>query len=258
MSRSALAARLVILIAPRLRPIMKYAPNKEKWHRSYSKPAWYRSKPTFPSGRDPWRDLFKDNVIDRIVKAVKVPGTDRRELQKDLREIAEDYLTAALTTPLGLTDGPKDITLTKRREWVDIHLVQPSDQLLQALSADATHLRSEWPDPSDSPEPNLDLLVTELKKLHCQASELSSALAERAAIGANHTTEFKYDLVKALECTFRKHFPRLPVSRGTFANGDWFSRFVDFVQTCIREIFPNEEKFSDYIIKHAIKKPRPG
>ena len=174
-----------------------------------------------------------------------------------MREIAADYLTAALTTPLSLRDGPKDMTLTKRREWVDTHLVHPSDQLLQALSDDNAHLRSEWPDPYNAPAPNLDLLRTELEKLSCRAKELSAWLAERAAM-ASHTTEFKYDLVTALECTFRKHFPHLPVSRGTSASGESTSHFTHFVHACIREIFPNERKFSDYTIKNAIKKPKQG
>jgi hypothetical protein len=83
-------------------------------------------------------------------------------------------------------------------------------------------------------------------------------LASRAGISNSHTTEFKMDLVTALECTFHKHFPRLPVSRGTSANGELSSHFVNFVHTCVGEIFPTERKFSDYMIKHAIKKPKAG
>jgi len=236
--------------------VSEYANNKEKWHRAYSKDQWYCSKPPFPRGRDPRRDLFSDTFLDGIMKELNVRDPDlRRELQKDLCEIAEDYLTAALTTPLDLEDSPCDMTLTKRQSWVDTHIVHPAKLLLTALSDENAPLRSEWPDPFTAQEPDRNLLIRELTKLVDRARELSECLAERAQ-QANHTTEFKFDLVTALEWTFRKHFPGQPVSRGTGASGESTSHFVRFVNMCVREIFPKDKTFSDHIVKEATRKPK--
>jgi len=188
-----------------------------------------------------------------ILKAVSAPNPNiKLSLQADLRELATDYLTAALTTPLAIAIGPRDVTLTKRATWVERHLVKPAQRLLEALSDDTAPLRSEWPDPMNAPEPDRAVLRVELKKLYERADELRYCLSERASLArANHTEEFKGDLIYALTTVFRRYFPHLNASRGKQNE----SRFSVFLDLCAGEIFPGVNA-TDYRVKDVIPRRR--
>jgi hypothetical protein len=190
-------------------------------------------------------------MMSDIMASVAAPDQSiKLSLQTDLRELATDYLTAALTTPLKISISPPNETLSKRARWVELNLVKPTQRLLNALSDDNAPLRSEWPDPMNAPAPDRAVLLEELRKLYDRADELQHVIADRAP-NTNHTQEFKADLIQAITKLFRHYFPHLPITRGVRQK----KRFNVFLELCADEIFPGIS-ITDHRVKDVIPRRR--
>ncbi|WP_137390943.1 hypothetical protein [Rhodoligotrophos defluvii] len=228
--------------------------DKEPYYLRYGEPVWYRDEVEFPKGRDPRHDLFADHTIDEIAKAAREPDFNAREaLQADLREVAYRYLTALYTTPLRLSEGPRDVKLTRRVQHLERNVIKPAEQLLDALSDDNAPLLSEWPEDMRMPAPDRAALRSELEKLRNRAEELRLLLTDRIA-NTNMTTEFLTDLGNALSMVLKRHFPRLTISRGTHIkttktkSGKMYGTYLSVMEICVREILPKDKLPSSSLI----------
>jgi hypothetical protein len=113
----------------------------------------------FPAGRDPYRDLFRDHVVTKISAiAGKLNEQEICKLQADLRDVANSFMTALHTTPLRLSEGPKDQKLSWRRNYLDRHIIKPANLLLEALADESAPALSEWPEQLDCPAPKPSVL----------------------------------------------------------------------------------------------------
>lgn len=69
-----------------------------------------------------------------------------RLLQTELREIAEDFLIIAITSPLGILDGHPKKALDDRKRWLEANVINPVAILQNALSDDQAPMFAEWPE----------------------------------------------------------------------------------------------------------------
>ena len=144
----------------------KNSRDKKPYYQKYGEPAWHRNQPTFPEGRDPYTDLFKDEVIREISAiAGTLSETEFPALQANLRDVAYHFMCALFTTPLHLSDGPESVKLTARKNHLDRQIIKPANRLLDALASDNAALLSEWPEVLDYPAPDRSALINELSKL---------------------------------------------------------------------------------------------
>ena len=199
----------------------------------------------------------------------ELPDPQKTALQQELRDIAEDFLTVALTTPLRFNVGPKDVPLSKRAVWVKRHIFTPASELIDALSDTNAPMRSGWPDLLDANGPNRSVLIRELTTLRDYARDLAWNLQSRAETtkvlkrsdretsrGANHTQEFRLDLANALREVFVRYYAGLPISLGTYDQQHGMQgQFLAFINGCFNEILG--EKVSDHLLR-ALLKPMRG
>jgi hypothetical protein len=229
----------------------------EPWHRAYRRQLWYSSPVKFPEGRNPLVDLFSNDGILALQKAISARSTlGKEKLQVDLRELAMDYMIAALVTPLRIRGAAKNETLSKRSRWLSRNVRAPVLHLITQFEQPNNPWLSEWPDPMHAQGPDKHKLLGQLRSTLDWVEELIVVLDDRIELDIDHTTEFRLDLSKALENVFRIHFPTLPVSRGTADKylQEMVGPFPEFLRVCVKEIFPEENAFSDYVIAHTAKK----
>lgn len=194
---------------------------------------------------------------------------DQDALQKELRDLAEDFLTAALTTPFGIRIGPPDMPLSKRARWAERHLFMPANDLLNALSDANAPLRSGWPDLLDFEGPDRRVLINELEKLKEYAKQLVWNLQDRSETtpqpnthgrgihsrGANHTQEFKIELAESIRLVMIKYYINLSQSRGTYdSEFGMIGKFPKIMEICFNEII--EEKLSDHLLRTLLRPMR--
>jgi hypothetical protein len=199
------------------------------WHRAYRRVTWGDTRPEWPPDWVPPQKRFDDKKLTQLLPPSPVLTVDqRRTIQQNLRDIAEDFLTVALSTPLGISLGPTDIPSSKRAVWVERHLFNPAKELLDALSNANAPMWSGWPDLLDVAGPDRATLIHELEALRNYARDLAWNLQSRSETtkaasrkcrlssrGANHTQEFRLDLANALREVFERYYSGLTVSRGT-------------------------------------------
>lgn len=236
-------------------PIMsKKLHDDQSYYLKYSEPKWYRESPVFPEGRKPYHDLFQEHIISKIgAVAGKLSKQDMNRLQADLRSVAHSFMTALYTTPLRLSDGPKDQKLSRRRDYLDRHIIKPANLLLEALADANSPALSEWPEQLDCPAPDKSSLAEELRLLCDRCTELKVLLEDRLP-NENLTQEFMTDLGNAFAMVLKCYFPELKISRGTYHNTDvsgdpkMHGTFLSVMEICVGEVLPNDSPLSSKLI----------
>lgn len=219
--------------------------SNESYYRTYADTPWYRGQIIFKDG-DPRIHLFTDATMNRILKALGKRSSISEQLRAELRDIAYCYLAVAVTTPLGISNGPRAVTLTKRAIWIHRHLLKPATRLLQALSDRTAHMRSEYPDPMDQEPPDRQRLVSELEKLTARSRELEVCLSDRKNYSLRR--EYVIDLVRAITVALKREFPDLKISRGTHdTEFGMQGRYLEALKVAITEILPNEKVSSKIV-----------
>lgn len=166
---------------------------------------------------------------------------DLDTLQAELRDLAHDYLIAALSAPFGIGGGPENMNRNERKRFLEPHVLNPARTLLEALSEENEHKFFEWPDEKIGPDPNKPLLIQELKRLIHRVEIVNAGQIERQGDGSDALTEFKMDFADALRMVFKKHFPALPafVSPHDRAKRP-SSEYFNFLRMCCDEIFKGD------------------
>lgn len=190
-----------------------------------------------------------------IVKTVnRRKSIDIDALQQDLRDVATGFLAAALTTPLGMTDGPGKRTRDERTRWLTTHIYNPAITLLDALSEENAPMLSEWPEEMKAHTPNREALQAELRKLIERTDELLAGLNDRKQDRSSFLTEFKADLANALTIVFERHFPDQEAARSSYdKTTEERSAYAEFLRLCTEEIFPNDPALSGHVIDDITK-----
>lgn len=211
-------------------------------YRDHGKPAWYREQPQFPKGRDPYTDLFKDDMVAEIIRSISTKmKPDLKALQADLRHVAHDYLIVALTAPFGIRGGPKGMTRDQRKRWLESNILKPARKLLSALSVEHNHQLFEWSEDRIGHDPDKEALIRELERLLKRVDAVHSGIAERGNDRTDVLTEFKMDFADALRELFMKHYPDLPnfISEYDTAKRQ-ASEYYKFMRLCADEVFKGD------------------
>lgn len=217
-----------------------------------------------PNGRDPHVDLFDLQLMHKIMREAGKNRTDPdygsvlAALQKDLRDLAYDFLIAAVTTPFRMKTSPKHVTDTKRIVWLRSHVLKPTEMLLDALSDSNSVMLSEWPqDLLSERRPNRKALVHQLETLKKRIAELVFQLDMLVNDGGKLTNDFRASFALELSDVLYAHFPNLKPSRGTHRKKGPLKgqtgRYVEMLRLVSREIFPSDRDIPSRIIGDLAK-----
>lgn len=147
------------------------------------------------------------------------------------------------------------MTLTKRHEWVDTHILNPIERIKEALTEENRPLLSTWPEFMGSP-PEIDIvaLTAELDRLENLGKYLWMSARIRRDAKVPVGWEIKFEIVSAIAAVLAELAPEITPSRGTYdkARKCYVGRFPEAVTLAYREItgFADEgvdRQISDFV-----------
>jgi len=202
-------------------------------------------------------DFFSEKLIDTICRRVgREKKIDQMTLAKELRVIAEAYWIAAMSSPLGIGDGPILQGPDERKRTIQSSVLHPAQKLIAALSDENLTLLSEWPDGAVSAPPDRKKLLRELELLVGRVADLIDAMEGRTRRGSPLSNEFKIDLAEVLTEVFRQYFPDVPARRGGYDRTKTASsEYTKFMEACGLEIFGPSFSFSGQVLDAATLPP---
>lgn len=193
--------------------------------------------------------------VARILKLDALPKDEQRSFKDDYDEILSEYRTLARSVPSHLKGAPfPHMTLSKRHEWVDSHLLNPIAKLREALAEDNRPLMSTWPD-LGTPEPaNKTLLLQELDRLETTAKYLWTNIRLRRHANVKPGWEIIYEAVRKLAHLFEERLGLVP-TRGTHNadQGATFDTFPNAMTYAIQHIFSDANLQSDHFLRTLLE-----
>lgn len=222
----------------------------------YGEAKWYGNKAAFPVRRRPDVDLFGIETVNTIVKKTyRNANVDILELQSELRELSKAFIMAALTTPIGLSDGPGNIPHDKRMRWLMTHILNPVRTLINALDLENEHQIAEWPHDIPGKPPSRKILMKQLRLLEVRIDGLYANFEDRITDRCVFLTEFRVELADRLRDIFIKYFPELEAERSSYDKTSApKSPYVTFMRLCAEEMFPNDKIIADGVLDKLIPK----
>lgn len=201
-------------------------------------------------------EFFSNETIKNLCRIVDTRAEiDQEQLGGDLKEIATSFWFAAMSTPLGILNGPPAQSIDSRKRKILATIIKPTEKLIEALSDLEISLLSEWPDddlPADPP--NRDILYNELNRLYRRAYDLFFVLDDQKRRGSSLLIEFKIDLAAGLTSIFKRHFPYLRPARGGYdKTSNPSSEYQAFIKFCVKEIFGEDFTLSGNILEQVAK-----
>ncbi|MGR3507153.1 MAG: hypothetical protein ACU0B7_14945 [Paracoccaceae bacterium] len=224
--------------------------SKPPYYLKYQELGWLdRTLPDAP-------EFFVNETIKNLCRIVDAKAEiDQVQLGGDLRELATSFWVAAMSTPLGILNGPPAQSIDSRKRKILASIIKPTEKLIEALSDLEISLLSEWPDddlPADPPD--RDILRNELDRLYRRAYDLFFVLDDRKKKGTSLLIDFKLDLAVELTNIFRRYFPNLRPTRGGYDKTmNPSSEYHAFITFCAKEIFGKDFTFSGHILEQVEK-----
>lgn len=197
-------------------------------------------------------DLFGTECMSKIVADLHLKNPSEAKLrafQRDLRRLGRKFQRIISRTPLKFPQSPADLSLTRRIEWLDANVLNPSERLIKALEHQNRHMFSTWPDDEPFPPlPNLPQLRKSVRQLHLFARALRTQLGYYQKKRASLTQELRFIVVSDLTEVLLKHFPEVSFSRGTAQpRHGMVGPYPAFVRRAFREITGLHEQLDDPI-----------
>lgn len=186
---------------------------------------------------------FSGEVMDKLISCL--PANRREDtvvdaLQARLRDLSVYYRQLIRTVPSDLPGAPlREMTLTKRHEWVDSHILTPVARIKEALSEDSRPLLSTWPEFMGSPpEIDVDALTAELERLEILGKYLWMNTRIRRNANVSVGWEIKFEIVRAVASVLADLVPELTPSRGTYdkERKAYVGRFPEAITIACHEI----------------------
>lgn len=179
-------------------------------------------------------------------------------LQLRLRSISEEYRRVISMTPSSLRGAPSSHTLSQRLDWVDAHLLNPIDRLLEALDPENRHLLSLWPEePAPELIPNYDDIAEDLRKLKLLGQNLAIILAKYRHYDLQPGPMIRYNIVARVAAALDEALPSLRPSRGTFDPDSkrFYGHYPEVMRRIFQEITGTYEQL-DGLIKEQVDERR--
>lgn len=145
-----------------------------------------------------------------------------------------------MTSPNGFRFAPFDASLTQRIDWLKINVLNPVERLRDSLSdTNKPHFR-HWEEYGQEIERSRQPLIDSLNSLHQEAESISRWLEGEVSgriwdARIRHTEEIRYNVVWVAIEAVHTHFPRFPISRGSWDNE--LSQMTGIIPDYVRRIF---------------------
>ncbi|RFB01417.1 hypothetical protein DX908_14085 [Parvularcula marina] len=176
------------------------------------------------------------------------------DLAEDLRVLAKAFLKIALTSPLGLQDGPAALTNNERYRRIETDIVKPIEKIQSVLSEQKLGLLSVWPNLMNAKPPKLKDLSRQLELLHEWALETIAELDDRASDRGKNRTEFEMALGSELLKLFRSRLSMHPAETSSYDRQDNPSSYLyTFIRAVTDHIFPIDALISLHLLRQVAK-----
>ncbi len=123
-------------------------------------------------------------------------------------------------SPNGFHLAPFDISLTKRKTWLQRQIINPIETLEAALAPENTPHFSHWEQYGDFRPPSREPLLAALAELRKEADILQADFEEEisgdVAGKISHTNEIRHYVVYVCLSELRECYPDLKLSRGNW------------------------------------------
>jgi hypothetical protein len=228
----------------------------------------------FPTGRNPWRDLYTPERIESLANGLGLKD-DRLifSLERQLCQVAEKYLVVMGETVLFSQKSPSGITYRNKATWLRKRVVRPAVAVLKALGAENRGWLSLFPFEQASlpPLPAFIYLEAELSALQKWAESFAAYLEnvplqagkrERLRPALHPVVDLKYALVMDLTRIYAK-LPdrdgkggkRNPAIASIEINNkqEIKGEFINFVRNAAHPIIGRRENLTDQA-KSAVRK----
>lgn len=162
--------------------------------------------------------LFDDNTMHELARIVGIKDEAvLSALRADLIDACAHFRAVISTLPCDLPDAPFNLSLTKRADWLETNLINPSERLLAAIADEMRPMFSTWPYPLTVPEfRDHSSLADALRALQSQANDLRDSLRGQQADDAGHSQELRMEVFAAIARLLRKHCPDVTPNRGVY------------------------------------------
>lgn len=194
--------------------------------------------------------FFGPACMRKIAEALQIQDQTRLSaFQVALAKIGRKYQKAISETPMNLPNAPADIPTTRRIEWLEVNVLNPSDRLLKALDENNRHMFATWPnDQKYPPFPDRRSLRKLITQLHAFADILRKQLSYYRDEQASLSQEFRSDLIYALTEALRDHFPKIRISRGKYhASIGMVGPYPNYIRHAFTEITNISERLDTRI-----------
>lgn len=181
--------------------------------------------------------LFDENAMDELIAIIgKKDKPILPAFQIDLIDLCAHFRAVIATLPCDLPDAPLNLSLTKRADWLETNVINPSERLLAAIADEMRPMFSTWPYPLTVPEfrDNAPLIDT-LSALRSDAVDLRNSLRAQQSDDAGHSQELRMEVFAAIAILLRKHCPNMAPNRGVYVPE--LRRRVGIYADAIRFIF---------------------
>lgn len=162
--------------------------------------------------------LFDDNAMHELARIVGIKDEAvLSELRADLIDACAHFGAVISTLPCDLPDAPFNLSLTKRADWLETNVINPSERLLAAIADEMQPMFSTWPYPLTVPEfRDHSALAHALRALQSHANDLRDSLRGQQADDAGHSQELRMEVFAAIARLLRKHCPDVTPNRGVY------------------------------------------
>lgn len=155
--------------------------------------------------------------MNELAEMLRISTEEAKRLQAELIDVCTHFLAVIATLPCDLPGAPLNMSLTKRADWLEAHVINPAGKLRSAIAEDMKPMFSTWPYPLTVPEfTDYSTLSGELDKLIARATGLRDDLRGQQEGDAGHSQELRQEIFSSLARIFRTHAPHVPPSRGTY------------------------------------------
>lgn len=181
----------------------------------------------------------------------------RDAMQADLIDLCAHFRAVIAIVPTDLPDAPFNMTLTKRADWLEAHVIHPCEKLLAAAAANMQPMFTRWPYPLAIPQTDDRAgLTRELDALLTQASDIRDLLRAQQADKAGHSQELRAEIFAGAARIVRQHCPDTKPSRGVYDREfrRWIGSYADAMRLILSNIIGVTENL-DRLIRAEINHP---
>jgi len=164
---------------------------------------------------------FGDECREEVRVILGLPGDDGfSDFWKKLRDECLKVRRGIETSPNGFRLAPFDMSLTKRKTWLQRQVINPIETLEAALAPENAPHFSHWEQYGDFRPPSRETLLAALAVLRKEAgllqADFDDEISGEVAGKISHTNEIRHYVVYVCLSELSECYPDLKLSRGNW------------------------------------------